>query len=172
MKKGKRTKCWERGMQNWTVWMELDSNPITLQLSTFYALALMMSMNSGFREPLPTMKPSMSFWAASSLQVSPLTEPEKKKRCVRRDQRGTQSKTATQHSTDLRRWSLQSWLPPQTRCSSATPSLWHESAAPDISHRRHYVRNGKHNMLNIQWFVIFTCWGEAAFPVPMAHPAS
>lgn len=45
-----------------------------------YALALMISMNSGLREAPPTRKPSTSFWAASSLQVAPVTEPEEKNR--------------------------------------------------------------------------------------------
>lgn len=59
--------------------LELDSNPVALQLPAFYALALMMSMNSGFRAAPPTRKPSTSFWEASSLQVAPVTEPEEKK---------------------------------------------------------------------------------------------
>lgn len=48
-------------------------------VKSFYALALMISINSGLREAPPTRKPSMSFWAASSLQVAPVTEPEKKR---------------------------------------------------------------------------------------------
>lgn len=45
-----------------------------------YALALMISMNSGLRDAPPTRKPSTSFWLASSLQVAPVTEPEQKKK--------------------------------------------------------------------------------------------
>lgn len=152
--------------------LELDSNPVALQLPAFYALALMMSMNSGFREAPPTRKPSTSFWEASSLQVAPVTEPEEKKWRLRRDRCGTQSKTATQHSTDLRRWSSQSWQRPQRRWSSATASVSHELPVPEILHRWHCVAGCKHSKLNIQWFLIFTCCGEAVFPVPMAHTGS
>ena len=42
-----------------------------------YCLALMMSTNSGFRDAPPTRKPSTSGWLANSLQVAPVTEPEK-----------------------------------------------------------------------------------------------
>lgn len=43
-----------------------------------------MSINSGLREAPPTRKPSTSFWAASSLQVPPVTEPEKQNGSVSR----------------------------------------------------------------------------------------
>ncbi len=43
---------------------------------SLYAFALIMSINSGFKEAPPTRKPSTSFWEASSLQVPPVTDPE------------------------------------------------------------------------------------------------
>lgn len=45
----------------------------------------MISTNSGLREAPPTRKPSTSFCEASSLQVPPVTEPERKNRFMSRD---------------------------------------------------------------------------------------
>jgi len=45
-------------------------------VSALYAFALIISINSGFKEAPPTKKPSTSFWEASSLQVPPVTDPE------------------------------------------------------------------------------------------------
>lgn len=145
-KKGKMTKCW--GM------MELDHlngaglwsrhGHIAASQGS-YALALMMSINSGLREAPPTRKPSTSFWEASSLQVPPVTEPEEES--VELVRRGGSGKSKWEHGcfnlvtmTDLHRWSSQSWLQPQIRWSSATPSVSHEPPEPDRSHRKqtHY----------------------------------
>lgn len=68
-KMGRKYEC--KGWGNRILWMALIP-------SGFYALALMMSMNSGLREAPPTRKPSTSFWEASSLQVPPVTEPGKR----------------------------------------------------------------------------------------------
>jgi len=69
--KGESSKCWWIWPLIWT--------RSHCSFPGFYALALMISINSGLREAPPTRNPSTSFWEASSLQVAPVTEPEKKR---------------------------------------------------------------------------------------------
>lgn len=80
---GEGTKCQDLGM------IEVDrlngaGRPIWTwshcSLQGSYALAFMISINSGLRAAPPTRKPSTSFWPASSLQVAPVTEPEQEKK--------------------------------------------------------------------------------------------
>lgn len=100
----------------------------------------MISMNSGLRDAPPTRKPSTSFWEASSLQVAPVTEPEKQHRCVRGESRAQITLRfcfSSIHKAHLRRWSSQSWPRPRTRCSSTTPSVCRELPEPEISHGEH-----------------------------------
>lgn len=79
---GEETKCQDLGMievdrlneAGRLIWTRSHCS-----LQGFYALALMISINSGLRDAPPTRKPSTSFWPASSLQVAPVTEPEQEK---------------------------------------------------------------------------------------------
>lgn len=131
----------------WSLW----SGPLTWSPHShpaFYALALMISINSGLREAPPTRKPSTSFWDASSLQVPPVTEPDKKQQCMRGDQHGNVIMlflTSIQRPTDLRRWSSQSWQQPQTHWSSATLSVCRELPEPEKIHKEHWVGDWNHS---------------------------
>jgi len=55
---------------------DLGADLIRAMVSALYAFALIISINSGFKEAPPTKKPSTSFWEASSLQLPPVTDPE------------------------------------------------------------------------------------------------
>lgn len=65
------SKCWELGAGR----VGNGALASLVAALSVYALALMMSTNSGFSDAPPTRNPSTSFWDASSLQVPPVTEP-------------------------------------------------------------------------------------------------
>lgn len=152
--KGTRTKCREWGIVKPDGAGLRSERGLTAAVKSFYALALMISINSGLREAPPTRKPSTSFWLASSLQVAPVTEPEKKRFMTLKERKMRTQKLYLITMTDLRRWSSQSSRQPQKHESSATPSACCEPPEPAFHQEICYMKT----VLITSIYLLCTCY--------------